>query len=617
MLTRPNPRDRVDMLAPEGSRKTLPEWLRPAAGRVPDRGGFLIGAAIGVGMVARAAELGGADFLLALAVGRLRIQGAPSIASMLPTHDANACVEKFGRAEILGKVTLPVMFGVSVFDPRTDIDQLLDRIKAWGFAGITNFPTSIHLDARFAVALARHGLGYGREIDLVRKARERGLGTVAYARSDEQATGMAEAGADMLCLNFGWNAGGQAGLPSALGLDDAGKQAARIFTTLRRKRPGLLCVVEGGPIESPESAADVCRASGADGYIGGSTLDRMPLETAVVEATSAYRSVAVLNRRIEALQDAMLGDGRRFGLIGRSPGIRHVVRLIERFAPTAMSVLILGPNGSGKELVARALHATSHRAAGPLVTLNCAALPRDLVESELFGHAKGAFTGATLARLGRFEEAEGGSLFLDEIGELDFTSQAKLLRVLEDGTFERLGSNQTRRADARIICATNCDLREMVAAGRFREDLFYRLNKLEIMLPPLSERLEDVPALVEHILQTAVVSLNPQVRSVDGAALRALIAHSWPGNVRELRNVLERAAVLCDTDRIGVAHLPSFVASTPSFIALTEPPQTEKGEREWLLDMLQRHRFHRTETAQALGMARKTLYNKMRRYCLL
>ena len=469
----------------------------------------------------------------------------------------------------------------------------------------------------FSAALERHGLGYGREIDLIRKARVRGLGTVAYARSEEQASGMAEAGADMLCLNFGWNAGGQAGLPSDLRLEDAGAQAARIFAALRRTRPGLLCVVEGGPIESPESAADVCRASGADGYIGGSTLDRMPLETAVVEATSAYRSVAVLNRRIEALQDAMLGDGRRFGLIGRSPGIRHVVRLIERFAPTSMSILILGPNGSGKELVARALHATSRRAAGPLVTLNCAALPRDLVESELFGHAKGAFTGATLARLGRFEEAEGGSLFLDEIGELDFASQAKLLRVLEDGTFERLGSNQTRRTDARIICATNRDLREMVAGGRFREDLFYRLNKLEILLPPLAERLEDVPALVEHFLQTTMATLNPRVKAVDGAALRALIAHSWPGNVRELRNVLERAAVLCDADRIGLAHLPHFAPSAPPPATFMEPQRSEMGEREWLLDVLQRHRFRRTETAQALGMARKTLYNKMRRYRLL
>jgi two-component system response regulator AtoC len=599
-------------------RKSLPPWLRRTATNGDQTGRFLIGAAIGVGMVARSAELGGADFLIALAVGRLRIQGAPSVASMLPTHDANACVAQFGRTEILGKVALPVMFGVSVFDPRTDLHALLDRIRDWGFAGVTNFPTSIHLDDRFAAALSRQGLGFGREIDLMRAARARGLGTVAYARSEEQAAGMAEAGADMLCLNFGWNAGGQAGLPSHLALDDAGSQAARLFGTLRRKRPDLLCVVEGGPIESPETAADVCRASAADGYIGGSTLDRMPLEAAIVEATSAYRSVAALSRRVEALQDAMLGDGRRFGLIGRSPGIRHVVRLIERFAPTTMTVLLLGANGTGKELVARALHASSGRAGRPLVTLNCAALPRDLVESEMFGHEKGAFTGATRARLGRFEEAEGGSLFLDEIGELDISSQAKLLRVLENGAFERVGSNQTRRADARIICATNRDLREMVATGRFREDLYYRLNKLEITLPPLSERLEDVPALVEHILQTSVVALNPRVRAVDGAALRALIAHSWPGNIRELRNALERAAVLCDSDRISVAHLPHFepaVSTAPAAVA--DPPRAEGGERDWLLDALRLHRFRRDETAEALGIARKTLYNKMRRYKLL
>ena len=602
--------------------RTAPRWLPhrpPGPGdRAAGPGRFLIGAAIGVGMVARSAELGGADFLLALAVGRLRIQGAPSVAAMLPTHDANGCVAAFARREILGKVALPVMAGVSVFDPRTDLDDLLDRIGDEGFAGVANFPTSIHLDARFAAALGRHGLGYDREIELMRRARARGLGTIAYARSEDQAAGMADAGVDMLCLNFGWNAGGQTGLPSALGLDDAGEQAARIFAGLRRQRPDMLCVVEGGPIESPESAADVCRTSGADGYIGGSTLDRMPLETAVVEATSAYRSVAALSRRVEALQDAMLGDGRRFGLIGRSPGMRQVVRLIERFAPTDITVLLLGANGTGKELVARALHQSSRRARGPLVTLNCAALPRDLVESEMFGHEKGAFTGATQARRGRFEQAEGGTLFLDEIGELDAASQAKLLRVLENGCFERIGSNQTRRSDARIICATNRNLREMVAAGRFREDLYYRLNKLEIVMPPLAERLEDVPALVEHILQTTVTAFRPHVRAIDGAALRALIAHSWPGNIRELRNALERAAVLCDGERIGIADLPDFNPPSPAVVTqVQEPAPTEGGERDWLLEALRRHRFRRAETADALGMARKTLYNKMKRHGLL
>lgn len=600
----------------------LPPWLMPK-GEVADNDRFLVGAAIGTGMIARAAERGGADFLLALSVGRVRVMGAPSIASMLAIHDSNRFVTEFARREIIGRVSIPVVFGIAACDPALDVDKLLRDIKAWGFAGVTNFPTVIHTGRKLESALDRLGLGYSREVDLLSRAREFGLGTVAYARHPHQALAMVEAGVDLICLNFGWNIGGVAGAPPSMGLAEATREAGSLFGLVRARRPDVLCVAEGGPIDSPETAAEVCRLSEADGYIGGSTIDRLPLESAVSDATFAFRSVNVLSRKLERLQDEILGDGRRFGLIGRSPGLRQVVRLIERFGKTDLTILVTGPNGTGKELVAQAVHSTSTRTSRQMVAINCAAIPRDLLESELFGYEKGAFTGAVKTRLGRFEEAQGSTLFLDEIGDLELPLQAKLLRVLETGSFERLGSNQVRRTNVRIICATNRDLLKMVAVGGFREDLLYRLNKMEIHLPSLAERMEDLPPLVEHTLQTAVRAINPAVRAIDGPALRRLMTHSWPGNIRELKNVLERAAILCDGDRIGVAHLPSFddrarlpppdAAAKPQTV---RPAPTGASERDWILESLRKHRFRKGETAAALGISRKTLFNKMSKHGL-
>jgi DNA-binding NtrC family response regulator/predicted TIM-barrel enzyme len=592
-----------------------PSWLAGADRSDP----FVVGAAIGAGMIAQAAERGGADFLLALGVGRIRVMGAPSVASMLPTQASNRFVPDFARTEIIGRVSIPVVLGLAAFDPALDVDAVLLDLKQQGFAGVTNFPSLIHAGDRVAGTLDRLGLGFDREVSMLGRAGRLGLGTVAYVRHPDQALAMAAAGVDLICLNFGWNVGGVAGAPAGLDLAEAAREAEALFGLVRARRPDVLCVAEGGPIDSPESAAEVCRLSRADGYIGGSTIDRLPLEAAVSNATSAFRSVAVLSRKLERLQDQVLGDGRRFGLIGRSPALRQVVQMIERFGRKDLTILVTGPNGTGKELVAQAIHAVSPRAERDMIALNCAAIPRELLESELFGYEKGAFTGAARTRLGRFDEADGSTLFLDEIGDLELALQAKLLRVLEAGTFERLGANQVRRSDVRIVCATNRNLTRMVSEGTFREDLYYRLNKMEIRLPALAERIEDIPLLVEHTLQTAVRAVNPAVRSIDGPALRLLMTHTWPGNVRELKNVLERAAILCDGERIGVAHLPPFGAAPAP-----EPPApgapcldpADAAERTWILAALERHRFRRGETARALGISRKTLFNKIGRYGL-
>jgi DNA-binding NtrC family response regulator len=599
---------------------------------------FLVGAAIGTGLTAKAAAKGGADFLLALNAGRIRVLGGSSIACMLPLSDNNRAVMNFSRAEILTRVALPVYFGACVFDPACDLKALVQQVRVAGFHGICNFPTAVHFDGAMRSCLEQAGVGFEREVALMRLAREAGLQTCGYVRQMDEALLMADADVDLLCINYGWNAGGVSGVPSHYSLDEAAEHARAVFDAVRAKHPKLLCIVEGGPITTPDQAQTVARISGANGYIGGSTIDRIPLEAAVAETTSAYKAVAQLQSHIHSLKSEWLGDGHEFGLIGRSAAITHVVHVIRKVAENNISVLISGENGTGKELVARAIHLSSARCKQRMVAINCAAIPRDLLESELFGHEVGAFTGAVKARVGRFEQAHGTTLLLDEIGDLELSLQAKLLRVLEDGVFERLGSNTSHRTDARLLCASNRPLRKMVAEGSFREDLFYRLSAVEVRLPPLRERIEDIPLLVRYLLPSIVQEINPRVREMDASAYRALMQHHWPGNVRELRNVLERSVVMCEREIVSVGDLPVLHdempretrenSSQPASGKLGGPvsivrqvlaggedrPETE---REWILAALRRNRFRRHATATELGLARKTLYNKMIHYGLL
>ncbi len=258
---------------------------------------------------------------------------------------------------------------------------------------------------------------------------------------------------------------------------------------------------------------------------------------------------AVLQRRIEQME-------KFGGLIGNSAGMREVYRLALGVAPTGSTVLILGESGTGKELTARAIHQHSGRSTNPFVAVNCSAIPENLIESELFGHVRGAFTGATATRPGLFEAADHGTIFLDEVGDLPPLAQVKLLRTLQEGEIKRVGSNDTRLVDVRVVAATNVDLRQRIQEGKFREDLFYRLNVVPIVLPPLRERLEDIPVLAYHFLQKYGSRSESPVRKISPDAVRLLQRQPWPGNVRELENAIERAVVFCATDTIAAADLP-------------------------------------------------------------
>ena len=330
------------------------------------------------------------------------------------------------------------------------------------------------------------------------------------------------------------------------------------------------------------------------------------------------RKTRELNRALRA----ELGDGEE--MVGRSAAIEQVRALISRVAPTDARVLITGESGTGKEVVASLVHAHSLRAAGPYVKLNCAAIPRDLVESEMFGHEKGAFTGATERRRGRFELASGGTLFLDEIGDLSAEAQAKLLRALEGGEIERVGGSEPIPVDVRILAATNRDLRAEVAAGRFREDLFFRLHVIPLHLAPLRERREDVPLLVDHFLSRARRRSGLKPPRLDPAAMDALCRHSWPGNVRELANILERLSILYAGVDVGGAEIRALLSGSAPLLSTDGAAYREEDERSLSdrLDDYERHLLNGAleaadgsvaEAARRLRTDRANLYRRMRR----
>lgn len=313
----------------------------------------------------------------------------------------------------------------------------------------------------------------------------------------------------------------------------------------------------------------------------------------------------------------------RPGILGRSPAMLAMQETIATVAPTEATVLITGESGTGKELVARALHSGSARADKPMVTVNCAALAENLLESELFGHEKGSFTGADRRREGRFVQANGGTLFLDEIGEMPLPLQAKLLRALQEGEVQRVGSDAPLTVDVRVLAATNRDLREEVARRRFREDLYFRLNVISLEVPPLRDRGEDIPVLAAHFLERFAGRNRKSIRGFSPQAVDSLLRYAWPGNVRELENAVERAVILCNGDLITRRELPAAIteaaspeeASSAAVGALAGLPLDEL-ERRAIGETLRCTGDNKSEAARQLGITRATLHNKLRKYGL-
>ena len=342
-----------------------------------------------------------------------------------------------------------------------------------------------------------------------------------------------------------------------------------------------------------------------------------------IEKPLSLEKVIVLVRN--ALQQRRLQDEnqtlrteivQRYQVIGDSVPMKALRQQIAVTAPTNGRVLIYGESGTGKELVARALHANSLRNKGPFVEVSCAAIPEDLIESELFGHVKGSFSGATDDKIGKFQKADGGTLFLDEVGDMSHRTQSKVLRVLEEQRIEPIGSNQTLHVDVRVIAATNKNLEQEIARGAFRQDLFYRLNVIPFYVPPLRDRKEDIPVVARFFLNDFSAEYGKKTRELSDGAMEILIRYPWPGNVRELKNLVERLVIVCPQSRIEPHHLPPElfrgVAESPQQPYSTLHEARSAYEREFILRKLQEHRWNMTQTASALGLERSHLYRKMK-----
>ena len=331
-----------------------------------------------------------------------------------------------------------------------------------------------------------------------------------------------------------------------------------------------------------------------------------------LEKAETLLELSLLRQRLKTVW----GMGR---LIGKSAEIQEVYRLIELAAPTSAAVLILGESGTGKELVARRLHELSPRRSGPFIAVNCSAIPETLLESEIFGHEKGAFTGALEKRIGCFELAHEGTIFLDEVAEMSLATQAKFLRILQDGMVRRIGAKTEVRVDARVIAATNKAPDRAIKEGHLREDLYYRLNVFSVSLPPLRQRKEDIPLLIEAFLEEFNAKYDKHIKGAGDSAFKLLIAHAWPGNVRELRNVIERAVITCEDRTIALDHLPAALGLNTSMQSGTEcgfPVGTtiEQAEQRLILSTLAALKNNKTRTAEVLGISLKTLHNKLERF---
>lgn len=392
-----------------------------------------------------------------------------------------------------------------------------------------------------------------------------------------------------------------------------------LFKAIKRIRPDILVIIITA-YATVENAVEAMKEGVYDYLTKPLKMEELKLTVKKALETKMLRDENIYLRK-------ELEERFSFGqIIGKSKKMQEIYEIIENVSQTDATVMIYGESGTGKELVARAIHYSGKRKDKPFIAVSCSAFPETLLESELFGYEKGAFTGAYARKPGRFELADGGTLFLDEVGEIKPDIQVKLLRVLQDKAFERLGGKETIRVDVRIIAATNKDLRKEVEAGRFREDLFYRLNVIPIHLPPLRERKEDIPLLVEHFLKMYSEKNGKDVRRISPEAMKALIDYPWPGNVRELENIIERMVILGTGDEITLSHIPDEIRNWATAKVPTDPEifdipddgiSLEDVEKKLIIKAMAKANGNQVKAAKLLGITRRTLQYRLKKYGIL
>jgi len=553
----------------------------------------------GSGLVTRCAVEAEADLIFVLNAGLYRTLGTGSLASFLPFGNANDQTERLLREQVLPRSeSTPVIAGVLAHDPTLPMEERLARLQQMGVAGVVNWPAVGFVDGTFRQALEDEGLGVAAEVAMLHRARERGFATFGFALSPTDVRSLAPA-SDAFVLDLGLTRA----IEDVRTKADELQHAIARLNVMRRiaeaAAPGRPCLVFGGPITDAADVEQVFRHSGVQGFAGGSVFERIPVQEAIGATIRRFKSVAA--GRVARSDETAFGE-----MTGIGPAMRGVFDLIRQTAPHDVNVCIEGESGTGKELVATQLHRLSRRADQPFVTLNCGAMPESLLESELFGHEKGAFTGAERRRPGKFELAHRGTLFLDEIADLSPRGQVALLRVLQQREVIRVGGETPFPVDVRVLCASNRPLAILVESGEFRADLYYRLNALTIELPPLRRRLEDLPLLVRGILASLEVRLSRPGLDISPSFEHRLRQHAWPGNVRELQHVVTQAALREDGPMLIGAF---FDARSGTVDAQSHAPSPRlRAERA-----LREANGNKSRAAATLGVTRKTLYAWLRK----
>ncbi|MBN2023694.1 MAG: sigma-54-dependent Fis family transcriptional regulator [Pirellulales bacterium] len=567
----------------------------------------MIGVAVGSGMAAAAAEAGGADLVMVLNAGFFRSQGVSSMAALLPLANANELTWEIAQRHVLPRVTrTPVVVGLCAHDPVLDLDAVLARFRGFGVAGVTNFPTVGFLDGQYREAMDQSGYSLAREVEMLAAAKRRDFFTVGFCFNPREAIAMAEAGVDVLNLASGFADYHPAESPGHQ--DDLDRAVAAINAVsgaLRAAGRDAYLVVVGGPVILPQDAEQVFQRTGALGYLGGSSVERFPAAETIVQTVREFKLATVRDQR------------DRFGAItARSERMHELFETIRRVAQSNAAVLILGESGTGKELVAREIHRLSPRGAQALVCWNCGATSENLAMSELFGHEKGAFTGATSTYLGKFETADGATLFMDEVVDLPLSVQASLLRVLQEREIVRVGSQRTIPVDVRLVAASNKDVAGLIQSGRFRLDLYYRLSTVVLAIPPLRDRTEDIPLLVREFVHEFADRYACRPPTIPDAVMDRLMAHQWPGNIRQLRGVIERGFVLGGGGRFRAEWFEDVLAMDARIAAPAashDARRDARGEgmaakRARLPEVLARLGGSKAAAARELGVTRRTVY---------
>ncbi|MCC5875619.1 MAG: phosphoenolpyruvate hydrolase family protein [Candidatus Sumerlaeia bacterium] len=572
----------------------------------------LVGAAVGSGMMAEAAEDGGADFLLILSAGLFRANGCSSSAALLPFANANSLTWDAAVRTILPRLKhTPTLIGVCAQDPSLHLIGLFKRLRDHGVSGITNFPSVGFLDGLYREAIEEAGLGYNREVEMLARAVEEGFETVGFCFNVEEACKLAHAGVRIINLDLGfaeWRQMDQSEREARL--NETVHLTNDVISAVEAINPECRVLIYGGPVVLPQDTAVIYQRTRAHGYIGGSTIECFPAAPLVSQTMRAFKETAARG----------WNQNRLGSLFGSSPRMREVFELIRLAAESDAPVLVVGESGTGKELVAQEIHRLGARSRSRLVSLNCGAISESLAMSELFGHERGAFTGAHAQHRGKFEQANKATLFMDEIAELPSPVQASLLRVLQEREIVRIGGDRTIPVDVRVIAATNKDLKELVRDGDFRLDLYYRLSIVVLRIPPLRERREDIPALTREIAAELSQRYNLPIPSIPVQVLDAFARHDWPGNVRELRNAVERCLIIGRGAPFRTAWLEDYFELAEALrdhlpqAAKSSTAQDLNGRGTRLHSLLKKHRGNKSEVAREMGVTRKTIYEWLAKY---